>query len=904
MRRLFQKNACLKFLLFLLLITGHQLAFSQIITTVAGNGTVALSGNGGPATQAGLPLPRGICTDASGNIYVTSENTIRKIDAGTGIITHFAGNGAPSSTGDGGLAVNAGIYQPFAVCSDGSGNIYIAEYQGHRIRKVSPSGMITTVAGNGSMGFAGDGGPATSATLFNPIGIAADASGNLYIADYNNNRIRKVNAASGIISTIAGTGFSTFTGDGGPATNASLAGPHGVFVNQAGDVFIAESYWGVTSRIRKIAAGTGTISTVAGSSVNAYSGDGGPASNADLNGAIGVATDNSGNVYIVEFAGSRIRKIDAATGIITTFAGTGVSGFSGDGGPAINAQLNNPGNIALDPAGNIFITDVANHRVRKISNGPCPPPTISIAASFTLFCYNAQPTFTATTIGLGTNTVYQWKKNGVNDGTSASTYIGNVAPGDVITCELTTILCGNTVTITSNAVTIQSNPGYNAGPEVTIAINNWQSVCTGTPLIFAATNVSGSANPVYQWLVNGSPVGTNSPFFSDPNMSFPATVECIMTVPHCGGSGGTTKDYSNAITVNGNTPINPTVSITASSSNICRGTAVTFTATGAGAGPNPIYQWQVNGVNAGTNSNTFTATALNNGDIVSCTLRVGSVVQCVQNPLAASNNIVMSVADPMQATITITSSATEVCLGQPVTFTAVAQNAGPSPVYQWMINGLPAPMPGASFTTTTIGHGDKFSCTVTPANAACTTPGTSNVVTMAVHPNPLITFNPSSVSVNAGQPATLNPAVQGTITSHQWTPAGLLTNPTSLTPVTTPLNATTTFQLSVSNAFGCSDTKSIVVAIRNKLFIPSAFTPNDDGKNDVFRIPPGTALKLKEFAIYDRWGNKIFSTTDISKGWDGTYKGVPVDGNAFVYTISGADDKGPVFLKGTFTLIR
>jgi uncharacterized protein (TIGR03437 family) len=340
----------------------RKVSATGIITTVAGNGTQGYSGDGGPATNAQLYNPFGVAVDASGNIYIAeaSNNRIRKVSAAE-IITTVAGNGAQGYSGDGGLATSAQLATPTGVAVDASGNVYIADRGNNRIRKVSANGIITTVAGNGSSAYFGDGGSATSAELYNPSGVAVDASGNLYIADYGNQRIRKVSAA-GIITTVAGNGSQGYPGDGGPATSAELYNPSGVVVNTSGSVYIADTS---NSRIRKVSA-AGIITTVAGNGAEGYSGDGGPATSAQLFYPSGVALDASGNLYIADQNNNRIRKV-SATGIITTVAGNGAEGYSGDGGSATSAQLNVPFGVAVDASGNIYIADSNNNRIRKVS---------------------------------------------------------------------------------------------------------------------------------------------------------------------------------------------------------------------------------------------------------------------------------------------------------------------------------------------------------------------------------------------------------------------------------------------------------------------------------------------------------------------------------------------------------
>jgi sugar lactone lactonase YvrE len=327
---------------------------SGIITTVAGGGT---GGDGGPATSAELGTPFGVAVDAFRNIFIAGPNRIRRV-SNAGIITTVAGNGFEGYSGDGGPATSAKLFAPHGVAVDAFGNIFIADGGNHRIRKVSPAGIITTVAGNGSLDYSGDGGPATSAALAWPYSVAVDASGNIFIADSFNNRIRKVSPA-GIITTVAGGGTG---GDGGAATSAVLYMPYGVAIDAWGNLFIAETFG---NRIRKVSP-SGIITTVAGNgSFGGYSGDGGLATAAQLNMPYGVAVDASGNLFIADSFNDRIRKVSASSGIITTVAGNGSQGYSGDGGLATAAELSVPYGVAVDAAGNLFIAD-NNNRIREV----------------------------------------------------------------------------------------------------------------------------------------------------------------------------------------------------------------------------------------------------------------------------------------------------------------------------------------------------------------------------------------------------------------------------------------------------------------------------------------------------------------------------------------------------------
>ena len=339
-------------------------ATTGTITTIAGTGRGGFGGDGGPATEAQLYAPRGVAVDSAGNLYIADSlnERIRKVDADTGTITNFAGR---TFSGDGGPASQAHIFEPDGVAVDSAGNLYVADTKNHRIRRVNATtGTITTIAGTGESGFSQDGGPATQAQLYYPEGVAVDGTGNIYIADTNNRRIRKVDAATGTITTIAGTGLQDHGGDGGPATLARLYGPTGVAVDGAGNIYIADTN---SHSIRKVDAATGIIDTIAGDGAPGYRGDGGPSTLARLNSAYGVAVDDAGNIYIADTDNHGIRKVDVTTGTITTVAGMlGVRAFGGDGGLAREAYLSSPAGVKVDGAGNIYIADRDNVRIRFV----------------------------------------------------------------------------------------------------------------------------------------------------------------------------------------------------------------------------------------------------------------------------------------------------------------------------------------------------------------------------------------------------------------------------------------------------------------------------------------------------------------------------------------------------------
>jgi uncharacterized protein (TIGR03437 family) len=328
------------------------------VKTFAGNGGYSYSGDGGAATSAQMNSPHAVVADGAGNYYIADagNNVVRKVSA-NGVITTFAGNGSAGSTGDGSAATGAELSGPQGLALDSAGNLYIADTGNSRVREVS-GGTITTVAGNGTAGYAGDGSAATSAQLYAPVGLAFDAKGNLYIADTDNSAVRKV--TNGVISTVAGNGLQGYTGDGGAASKAQLNYPQGVAVDAAGNLYITDT---LNYAIRMVSP-TGNIATIAGNGVAGYSGDGGAASLALLSDPTGIAVDSAGNVFFSD-AGAAVRKI-YVNGPIITIAGNGDLGYSGDGGMATSASLNGPAGIAVDPKGNVYIADSANNAVRLL----------------------------------------------------------------------------------------------------------------------------------------------------------------------------------------------------------------------------------------------------------------------------------------------------------------------------------------------------------------------------------------------------------------------------------------------------------------------------------------------------------------------------------------------------------
>ena len=336
-----------------------------VIRTMAGSNTRGYGGDGGSATSAAFDQPRAAAVGPDGTVYIadTFNHRVRRVDP-RGAVTTLAGTGQAAYSGDGGLAGAATLHWPHGVAVDQAGaSLYIADSANHRIRRVDlGSGIITTVAGGATAGWAGDGGPAVGAQLEDPKAVWAAPSGDLYVADSGNERIRRIDG-SGTITTIAGTGVPGYSGDGGPAGTAQFDGPRGIAGDSAGNLYVADDN---NNRIRRIDP-SGVVTTVAGTGGPGYTGDGGPARSAQLRNPRGVAVDGRGSIFIADSMNARIRMVDPA-GVISTVAGCGRHGFGGDGGPATVARMFEPRGVAVGPAGDLFVADTYNDRIRRVED--------------------------------------------------------------------------------------------------------------------------------------------------------------------------------------------------------------------------------------------------------------------------------------------------------------------------------------------------------------------------------------------------------------------------------------------------------------------------------------------------------------------------------------------------------
>jgi len=498
---------------------------SGVISTLAGNGTAGYSGDGGAATSAELWAEDGVGVDSAGNVYIadTYNARIRKVTAG-GSISTLAGNGTWGYTGDNGPATSAELNYPIAVAIDQSGNVYIADSGNNVVRKISTAGGISTVAGNGTAGYSGDGGAATSAKLNSPESVAVDSSGNLYIADTNNQRIRKVTAAGGI-STIAGTGTAGYAGDGGNATSAELNGPRGIALDAANIIYIADT---ANYRVRKVTT-AGVISTAAGTGVNGFSGDGGQATSAQLASVNAIAVDTSSNIYINDGSNYRVRKVTTA-GIISTVAGNGVAGYLGDGGPAIYAETTTAYGIAVDSSGTLYVADTGNSVIRKVSYASAAPAAPVFTPAGGDYAAPASVTITDATTGA---TLY-YSITTSSSSTGWSQYTGPITVSGSETLQA--------VATASNGQQTASSASYifpTATPVISPAGGSYTTVQS-----VSITDATAGAS-IYYTLDGTTPSVATSPLYTGPlTLTGAVTVTAVGIAPGSSVSAAASASYT------------------------------------------------------------------------------------------------------------------------------------------------------------------------------------------------------------------------------------------------------------------------------------------------------------------------------------------------------------------------
>ena len=531
-------------------------------------------------------------------------------------------------------------------------------------------------------------------------------------------------------------------------------------------------------------------------------------------------------------------------------------------------------------------------------------PEINISADNTSACNCATITVKATVSNGGGSPNYQWMINGNITGTNVATIISySLKDGDVITCSYAdNISCTINGSVMSNSVKIGGGNGTALSVNITASSD---TVCKGSTVIFTANTINAGTNPRFQWKINNINAGTNSSVFSSSSLSDGAIISCSIKPDPLFTCATGTNANSNNIVMHVINSATPAVKIAASAEAICAGASVTFTATATGAGINPSYQWKVNGVNSGVNDRVYINSSLANNDVISCSLGIDPLYSCALSNQVISQNILIKVTTGTVPSVDISADRNNVCAGDNITFNAVANDAGNNPTFQWILNDAILPDNSPVYHSSRLANGDRLFCRVIPGAGACSfVPDSSNVVVAVIKNAPVVLISPSDTTIANGMQVQLSSLVTGNIISFQWSPADKLINPLSLNPQTTVLNENTSYTLTVADDKACKAAATAVIKIATALYMPNAFTPNNDGVNDLFRIPPNTILDLKEFSIYDRWGSRIFTTRNKNIGWDGTLNGIKQSTAVYVYYIKCIINNKDIFLKGNFTLVN
>ena len=877
----------------------------KIINTAVGTGIGNYTGDGGQATAATLNSPNDAISDAAGNLYIAdqSNHVIRKVTT-AGIITTIAGSNAlgGSYTGDGGQATDAGLNLPNSIAFDAAGNLYITDQNNNAIRMVNTAGIISTIAGNGTANYNGDGGAATAAQINSPSALAINAMGNLYFVD-NNNAIRMINTA-GIINTVAGNASSGYTGDGGIATAATFNYPQGLTFDMAGNLYVSDQG---NSVIRLINT-AGIVSTIAGNGSPGYSGDGAAATAAQLQNAAGVAIDAGGNLYLADYNNKVIRMVNTA-GIISTVAGNGTYGYTGDGGVATAAELEGPQAVVFDPMGNLYIVEYDNSVVRKLTQS-----TFGAALNFDGTINDQISMGTAMTTAMGTFsvlTVEAWVKPATVSSGSESEIIGNydspngnmqfllrqqqntyaffadpgtgfqavTSPAGTATANVwqhvAGVWDGNNLMIYINGVLQATQTGV-TGPNLNNSITN--AVVMGYEPAGSGEGFSGDMDEVRVWSCvrtqcqintsmncelapsdrvnlfayykfNEGIAGANNPtvniLVDSSGNGYNGTLDAFALTGTSGNwvaPGGVTTGVSCGPVVN------PTVTV--NSATVCAGTTTTLTASGV-----TTYSWSTSATTAsitpsptvtasytvtGANANYCMASAISTVSVntlptVSVTVNTATVCAGAKDTITANGTATSYTWNTNATTMSITPSPT-------VTSTYTVMGTDANNCMNWAtatinVNALPtlsvttsagySICPNTLDTLKASGTATSYTWntthavtdyTVHPFNSTTYTltgvdaNGCKNTITqlITVYPRPTLTVTATSGTVCTGNSTTLSTITGSvTVTSYSWN-TGATTPSISVSPV-----MTSTYSVQGFDAEGCSTTKHYTVTVNS-----------------------------------------------------------------------------------------
>jgi gliding motility-associated-like protein len=856
----------------------------QIVTVTATNGTFSTPTNPSASSFGG---PWNITVDASGNLYFTDfgNNKIKKITP-VGAVSTIAGSGNKACND--GVGTNASFSYPIGIVTDNAGNVYVADALCNVIKKINPSGNVTTLAGDGMSGYKD--GAGTGAEFNTPLGLTIDASGNLYVADELNERIRKI-TPGGVVTTVAGNG-SRQSADGGAAA-AAFSDPSGLVFDNAGNLYITDAG---SSRIREISA-AGVVTTLAGSGTSTGSADG-PGNVATFNGPYGITIDKAGNLFVSDRFNNEIRKITPA-GLVSTFAGNtalGPAGGSTDGvGTA--ASFSDPTGLVFDASGDLFVADRYNHKIRKIT----PDGTVST------FAGDGKTGDVDGNIG-GAPATGKQSVLAVQVTIVSSPVFGT--PPDVninadVTCDATlpdytlntkvTDNCAEAkLTVTQQPVAGTKMP-FNIPAKVTLAAKDNYGGVTSTSFYVTVANkpvIIPNQAPIIltidatgKYIVKLADVATvTSCVNPSPTVKIsPGTFTCsdlgnqTVSIIADDGAGGTRQQLVAVTVQNSATIINDLANNQVVSTEDCITTLPDYT-------PLVIAKDNCTGGSILFTQTPLPGTGLTVGVPVTVTV---STVSPLLNML--SDSFTVTALQSQTPVVSISSSVNAVCKGSPVTFNATVINGNKNLNYQWTVNGINNGINSSIFTRDGLNDNDVINCAVLNGNG-CITPVFSNSITIKVNPLPEVSFNEQPF-INEGASVKLYPVVSGNIVAYKWTPATGLSDPLAQNPTASPLNATT-YQLQVISVDGCEAIASITVAIIKPIIIPTAFSPNGDGINDQWNIKNINYYLNCTVDVFNRYGQLIFHSLGYGQPWNGTANGAQLPSGTYYYIIDLKNNKG------------
>jgi gliding motility-associated-like protein len=710
--------------------------------------------------------------------------------------------------------------------------------------------IITTFAGNDQNGTPVDGQPAIDAPLSSITSIRIGKDGNVYFVD-GHIWVKQINVITGIITTIAGNGIAGFSGDGGPAVQGSLNNPTSLCFDNNGKIYVCDSY---NNRVRRIDALTNEITTIVGNGTTTYR-DGASATNTGIPPPSSIDVDNAGNLYfgsndLLSPAGANyIFKVDAVTGIIRKIAGNGSNTFSGTGTQALQTGFYVYG-IRIGNNGLIYLADMGDNSILQLD------PSSGIMTVIA---------------GGGSPNMEGYRGDGepaINALLNEPTEINFDVQGNLLIWDAGNLVIRK-IDMTSGIIYTVAGTGitgyYGDGGPATCA----KLLSDGGSLQQAGLTADNHGNF----------------YFADQTDKVIRKVDNTSFIPE-----------------------SPSFTISTPSTTICLGETVhidgILSDSASSLLSSPLYQWLKDGTPVGGDSAAYISRSLLDQDTVLCLVETRNTA--CQLDTISSNPLIFTLADPTPPVFALSAGDTAICAGQLIAFQVVGP-AEDSISYQWQLNGYSVGGDSAVYSTNSVGNGNQINCIVSYYNPVCQqlVSLSSDTLAIPVNPAPSIQLSPSDTLIVPGATVQLHATSTADLSSYQWTPITGLSDANDLNPVASP-RETTIYTFKATATDHCKAEKTLIVQIGAASFpgIPNAFTPNGDGHNDLFTIPPVAGFSLTSMVIYDRWGSIVFSTQNVSAGWDGTCKGAMMPSGTYVYVIRGAYNNMPVFRKGTIMLIR